>query len=128
MSAAPFVPAPTGKTGTALTMRRRTAHAGSAQDPHRQKEKKMAQTTPRTIDWVRTWNTCNNAGGPWVGNAATADYRIDHGDGWATLTVYCNGDHNYGDRVYGTVRAAKAAAAATERNRTAARARTGAPR
>jgi hypothetical protein len=72
------------------------------------------------ITWNRTWNKSNNAGGPWIGGGASADYRIDHEDDcpwWATLTVYCNGDHDYGYRTYGSVKAAKAAANAIERKR-----------
>ncbi len=77
----------------------------------------MKTTTVTRIEWVRTWNNSNNAAGPWVGSGATADYRIDHGDGWAGLTVYCNGDHDYGYRVFGSVKAAKAATNAIERKR-----------
>lgn len=70
-----------------------------------------------SIEWVRDWNSTNNAGGPWIGSGATADYRIDHGDGWATLTVYCNGDTDYGYLSYGSAKSAKAAATRIERKR-----------
>ena len=69
------------------------------------------------IEWTRTWNKSNNAGGPWIGIGARTDYRIDHEDNWASLTVYCNGDHDYGYLSYGSVKAAKAAANAIERKR-----------
>lgn len=73
--------------------------------------------TYEKIEWARTWNNSNNAGGPWIGGGMTADYRVDHGPDWAGLTVYCNGDTDYGYRIYGSVKSAKAAAARIERKR-----------
>jgi hypothetical protein len=81
-----------------------------------------ATTTRTLVEWARDYNNSNNAGGPWIGQGYTAGYRIDHGDGWALLSVYADSETgNYRDRSFGSVSAAKTAARRIEGKRQQAR-------
>jgi len=72
------------------------------------------------VEWVRVADGMpNNAGRPWVGQGATASYRIDGGDGWAVLSVFGDGD-GYGHGLswsFGSTGAAKREAARIEARR-----------
>jgi hypothetical protein len=69
-----------------------------------------------SIKWFRVWGRPNNEGGPWIGEGKDSDYRIDHEQGWATLSVYTQGPQRP-DRTYATVKGAKVAASRIEQRR-----------
>lgn len=61
------------------------------------------------LQWSRVYGTRNNERGPYIGTGRSTDYRVDHGDGYAVLSVY--GANARRDRYY--LRAADARRAAS---------------
>lgn len=40
------------------------------------------------LSWSRVFGTPNNAAGPYLAEGLSTDYRVDHGDGYAVLSIY----------------------------------------
>ena len=50
------------------------------------------------LEWSRVYGTPNNVGGPYIAEGVSSDYRVDHGDGYAVLSIYgvnARRDRNY---------------------------------
>jgi hypothetical protein len=40
------------------------------------------------LSWFRVYGKPNNVDGPYIGEGLSTDYRVDHGEGWAVLSIY----------------------------------------
>ena len=64
------------------------------------------------LSWCRVYGKPNNVDGPYIGEGLSTDYRVDHGDGYAVLSIY--GANARPDRYYRSAADAKRAASLIE--------------